>query len=414
MTSADRLRELSASTERWTSRARETVLPLWRRVARVLAIVTPLGWTVLGVSVVTWILGWRLGWKEMMVLAAGTLALLVIAALMTIGRAKLAVQISADPQRVTVGDPAAGEVQVRNEARTPLLPIGLELPIGKQAARFQLPFLGAGSSHEELFVVPTDRRGVVAVGPALTVRGDPFGLMRRTVSWTDVLEIFVHPITVPLEPLGAGLLRDLEGTTTNDLSTSDLAFHALRDYQPGDDRRYIHWRSSAKAGRFLVRQFLDTRRSHICVLVDSDPASYSDPDDYETAISVAASIAVRVVQDEQEITALAGTHIAGSGAGRRILDTFSRAELTGNALLDLARRALRIAPDMSNALLITGAHTDFRAMRHAAAQLPIEVRTMIMRIDRDQRTSFAGDASMPILTLQALNDLGPLMSGVLS
>ena len=239
--------------------------------------------------------------------------------------------------------------------------------------------------------------------------------MRRTVSWTDVLEIFVHPITVPLEPLGAGLLRDLEGTTTNDLSTSDLAFHALRDYQPGDDRRYIHWRSSAKAWTLpgapvpghAPQPHLRARRQRCLRLTPI-------PNDFETAISVAASIAVRVVQDEQEITALAGTHIAGSDAGRRILDTFSRAELTGNGLLDLARRALRIAPDMSNALLITGAHTDFRAMRHAAAQLPIEVRTMVMRMDRDQRTSFAGDASMPILTLQTLNDLGPLLSGVFS
>ena len=55
---------------------------------------------------------------------------------------------------------------------------------------------------------------------------------------------------------------------------SDLAFHALREYQPGDDRRYIHWRSSAKAGRLLVRQFLDTRRSHVTVIVDPDPEQY--------------------------------------------------------------------------------------------------------------------------------------------
>ena len=65
---------------------------------------------------------------------------------------------------------------------------------------------------------------------------------------------------------------------------SDLAFHALRDYQPGDDRRYIHWRSSAKAGRFLVRQFLDTRRSHVAVVVDSEAANYTDPDEFELAI----------------------------------------------------------------------------------------------------------------------------------
>ena len=124
------------------------------------------------------------------------------------------------------------------------------------------------------------------------MHGDPLGLVRRTVAWTERTELFVHPFTVSLESLGAGLLRDLEGTVTPDLSMSDLAFHALREYQPGDDRRYIHWRSSAKHDRLLVRQFLDTRRSHLAVVVDTSPEVYAgDADDVELAISCAASLA---------------------------------------------------------------------------------------------------------------------------
>ena len=90
--------------------------------------------------------------------------------------------------------------------------------------------------------------GVIPVGPATSVRGDPIGLIRRQVSWAEQTEVFVHPRTTRLEPFGSGLLRDLEGRTTEDVSMSDLAFHTLREYVPGDDRRYIHWRSSAKVG----------------------------------------------------------------------------------------------------------------------------------------------------------------------
>ena len=36
-----------------------------------------------------------------------------------------------------------------------------------------------------------------------------------------------------------GVLRDIEGAVTQDLSSSDVAFHALRDYVPGDDRRAL-------------------------------------------------------------------------------------------------------------------------------------------------------------------------------
>jgi uncharacterized protein (DUF58 family) len=414
MTSSVRVRALTRSGRAGWARGLVVAEPALRRLRPVLAIITRFGWWVVALTVAAWALGLELGWKEMMLFAAGALTLLVIAALLTIGRARITVTVTADPQRVTVGEPAAGDVRLTNIARTPLLPIGLELPIGDQAARFQLPYLAAGATREELFIVPTDRRGVVNVGPAITVRGDPFGLMRRTISWTGVLQIFVHPVTVPLEPLGAGLLRDLEGQTTNDLSMSDLDFHALREYQPGDDRRYIHWRSSAKAGRFLIRQFLDTRRSHICLMVDSDVASYPDPLDYEMAISVAASISVRAVQDEQEVTAFAGAHVADSHTGTRILDTYSRAELADHGLLDLARRAARLAPDASIALMVTGPLTSFAQLSRAAAQFPVEVKTMVLRIDTTRRTSIAGDPRMPILNLQKLSDLGPLLRGALS
>lgn len=383
-------------------------------VRRVLAPVTGFGWTVLLVAIGCWWLGQRFGWVELMFVATGAVVLFVACALLTIGRTRLDVGVDLEPQRVTVGTPAAGQVRVTNVARGVLLPIVLELPIGSGAARFNLPALRSGQPHEELFVVPTKRRGVIPVGPATTVRGDPLGLLRRTIDWTDVIELFVHPVTVPLEPMGTGLLRDLEGQTTNDVSMSDLAFHALRDYTPGDDRRYIHWRSSAKAGRFLVRQFLDTRRSHFSVIVDSDRASYLDEQDYETAISAAASIAVRAMRDEQDLTVLAGAHAVPSAAGQRVLDTFSRAELADHDLNDLAARAARIAPDTSVAMIITGSEVPFHELHHASAHFPAEVRVVALRVDPRQPTSRSGDRGLTVLTLQALDELPALMSGTLT
>ena len=113
-------------------------------------------------------------------------------------------------------------------------------------------------------MVPTDRRSVIPVGPPSAVRSDPLGLVRRDVveqtTWSCSCTRRSSPgLARP------GLERDLEGQTTNDLSTSDVAFHTLRDYVPGDDRRHVHWRSTAKAGRLMVRQFVDTRRSHLAV-----------------------------------------------------------------------------------------------------------------------------------------------------
>ena len=73
----------------------------------------------------------------------------------------------------------------------------------------------------------------IVVGPVRSVRGDPFGLARRSVRWTRPVELFVHPLLVSLAGASSGLLRDLEGQATRDLSDSDLSFHALRDYVAG-------------------------------------------------------------------------------------------------------------------------------------------------------------------------------------
>lgn len=406
----DRLRAVAAEV---LSRAR-AAQPVLARVRPLLAPVSMLGWCVLAVAVGCWVLGWRLGWSELMLLATASLVLFLACLLFTLGRTRLRVDIEVEPRRVRVGTPAAGQIRVTNVAHGVLLPIALELPIGEGAARFQLPMLRGGVSHEELFVVPTPRRSVIPIGPARTVRGDPLGLLRRALSWTGVVEVFVHPQTVPLEPLGSGLLRDLEGQTTSDVSMSDLAFHALRDYAPGDDRRYIHWRSSAKAGKFLVRQFLDTRRSHLTVIVDSAAASYSDPEDYEIAISAAASVAVRAMRDEQELTVLAGEHATPSAAGFAVLDTFSRAELSDHGLNDLAARAARIAPDTSLALIITGSRVPFAELRQAAAHFPVEVRPLALCIDPGSPTGISGSSALSVLTLQRLSELPALLAGTLT
>ena len=173
---------------------------------------------------------------------------------------------------------------------------------------------------------------MISVGPAMTRRGDPVGIFSRDVVWTPVREVLVRPHLLPMESLGAGLLRDLEGVSTDAVSQSDLAFHALREYVPGDDLRHIHWRSSAKVmastgeSSLLVRQYLDTRRSHATIVVDDRLASWADPEDFETAMAVAASIAVRAVLDEFDVSFVCGAHASTGSDGHLALDAVCRAD----------------------------------------------------------------------------------------
>jgi uncharacterized protein (DUF58 family) len=401
------------------SRARATIEPRLRPLVRVLATITPLGAIVLIGGIAAWVLGAVLGWPELLIIGCAALLLFVLAVLFTIGRTRLRAQLDLNPRRVVAGNPSAGRLQLTNIARRRLMPTTVEVPIGVSAAQFGLPSLAPGATHEELFVVSTSRRGVIEVGPARTVRGDPIGLLRRAATWTSAIELCVHPITVPLEPLGAGLLRDLEGTTTNETSMSDLAFHTLREYSPGDDRRYIHWRSSAKvsaasgAGTFLVRQFLDTRRSHLAVLVDSDAGSYLDVIDFETAISAAASVVLRAMIDEMQTTVLVGRHVAHEAEPQRTMDAFARADFTSTRLATLAERAVQLAPETSVAVLVTGANSSFRDLQRAASHFAAEVNVIALRVDPTRGGGITSVAGLTVLNLPQLSGLATLLAGAI-
>ncbi|KRF23257.1 DUF58 domain-containing protein [Phycicoccus sp. Soil803] len=408
-------RQATGVLARRTERLRGATRPVWGPVAAVLRWVSPLGWSILALGVLCWVVAAVADWAEWAMIGAGAMALVLCCALLAVGRTRVRIDTEVDPLRVTVGEPATGRIAVTNESRRGMLPLLVELPVGITAARFTLPPLGSGKVHEELFVVPTERRGVIAVGPASTVQGDPLGIVRRTLRWTDVTELFVHPRTTSLESLGAGLLRDLEGETTQEMSMSDLAFHALREYQPGDDRRYIHWRSSAKAGRLLVRQFLDTRRSHLTVVVDADPDKYAGgEEDAETAISVAASVGKRAHMDEQDFTIVCRDSSASRTSAPLAMDALARVELGPSDLYAMAGEGLSLAPDTSMAVLVTGSATPFIQVQRALGRFESEVLRVALTIDRDQRVGVKNVGGITLMNIHALGDLRAVLVGVMA
>jgi uncharacterized protein (DUF58 family) len=103
--------------------------------------------------------------------------------------------------------------------------------------------------------------------------------------------------------------------------TADGEFFGLREWQSGDNPRWIHWRTTARIGELAVRQFEQHRRFDMCVMIDGfDPAptadSVSDADsDSELAISLAATVIVRLAgQPANRVSlAVAGTQAAVSG-----------------------------------------------------------------------------------------------------
>ncbi|MFN8168378.1 MAG: DUF58 domain-containing protein [Candidatus Nanopelagicales bacterium] len=219
-----------------------------------------------------------------------------------------------------------------------------------------------------------------------------------------------------LETLGSGFLRDLEGQATNHLSSSDIAFHTLRDYVPGDDRRFVHWRTSARTGKLMVRQFVDTRRSHAAIALDLDPASYepssTDPEseEFELAVSVAASLAVRVLRDEQTLTVVAGAGRQPTASGRQAMDTFARVlPEAGKSLPSCSSALARDAADASIAFLVSGQESTIGQMRQALRGMSPDVRTIGIRCRLGSPGTFRDTAGLTLLELGSLDQLARLL-----
>jgi uncharacterized protein (DUF58 family) len=394
-----------------------SIVALGRRLlawtAPVTEIVSPAGWLVLAAAAMTILLASVFGWVEFTFLGVTLLAAVVIAVAFVFGRAQYRVSVELEPHRVVAGERAHGRMVVRNIATSASTPTRMELPVGGGVAEFMIPTLAPRDERDELFAVPTHRRAVIVAGPAITVRGDQLGLLRRTVRWTDEVELFVHPVTTRLAPSAAGLVRDLEGEVTKTITNDDISFHALRAYEPGDAMRNVHWRTSARTGQLMVRQFEETRRSQLTIVHTTERASYADDDEFELGVSVMASLAVQVILDATRLSVVTESRQLRTATPTALLDDTSRIEPVAGeftSVRDFARHATRRLPAPSVAMIVAGSALPLSEFRTVETLFGIDTQTFAFRVEAGGTSSIATVSGMRVVTVGQLSDLPRLLT----
>lgn len=159
--------------------------------------------------------------------------------------------------RTQVGDVAQERLTVTNLWPLPKLWVELQdhsdLPLHSGGFVTYLP---ARERRRWMARTPCTMRGKFILGPTTLVSGDPFGIFRvqRTVPGTS--EVLVYPQTtdlagfvLPNAELAGG--QDVKSRTYH--VTPNVS--SLRDYQPGDSFNRIHWRSSARTNKLMVKEF---------------------------------------------------------------------------------------------------------------------------------------------------------------
>ncbi|MDX2089795.1 MAG: DUF58 domain-containing protein, partial [Kofleriaceae bacterium] len=235
------------------------------------------------------------------------------------------------PPRIFAGEPFLMEVSIHN-SKPNRASFSIEVedlvgttPIDKRCYFLKIP---AGKHQRTSYRHTFARRGAYTLSGYRLATKFPFALFRKSRDIEAPLELLVYPprIAVPRPPP-----RTL---TRGDASAERLGrrgeFFGLRERRMGDDHRDVHWRSSARTGRLLVREYEDELARKVVIGVDNAlPENVRDavadgaltPDDetqvasVERGIAVAASLAAVYLEAGWTVELCArGCHIpAGTG-----------------------------------------------------------------------------------------------------
>jgi len=357
--------------------------------------VTARGVGVVAAAVALLELGFHYGYPDLALLGAAAGVAVVVAVVFALWRPRLGVDRVADPDRVARGEPARMTLTIRNRSRLRAANLVAADRCGRTVVPVPVLRLRPGRDTGVDYPVPTERRGVVAVGPLRVTRGDPLGLLRLSRTYGASTTVWVHPRIHLLRAVPAGMARSLDGRIDK-VPHGTITFDSLREYVVGDELRRVHWRSSAKVGELMVREQLDTSEPTIVVVLDDRAAAHPDmrdgtADSFESACEAAASIIVAAVREDLPVS----LHLVSGLTQGPFLDVLTEATLGAGDLTQKIRhlRATRLG-DTLVFLTGPGGRGDLGAVSGLRGPYPIVMAGLFG--DRDAAPVSAGDGLIVI------------------
>lgn len=209
-------------------------------------------------------------------------------------------------RRAHAGSRLRVDLEVRNlgRSRTPVLMLEDRLPVELgRAARAVLSGVEPRARQRVSYEVRCARRGRFAIGPLTVGVRDPFGLAERRLEFPEEHPLIVYPEVEDLRSQATGSSAGGTGErAARRMVHAGDEFYTLRAYQTGDDLRRIHWPSTARTGRLMIRQQERGRRASATILLDTRaPSGPGATRAFERAVSGAASVGALLMRDGVDV-----------------------------------------------------------------------------------------------------------------
>ncbi len=295
---------------------------------------TTRGRLALALGAAVYLAAWAFGSQPLYPVAVGLLLALLLG--------WLAVRVTARPvalRRTVKAEPLEGEdvqVRVELELETRFAPAGIALverydKLGERTTTLHR----AGRFLWARYVLASLPRGRYAIESAEAVVEDPFGLERMRIPLERQPAMVVYPRLVELDRLfsEAGV-HMREGRRLLLQRPSGFDVHSVREYVEGDSLRKVHWPSTARRARLMVKEVEDSPRDELAVVLDAHHAMPRA--NFDVAVRAAGSILDAYARrGRRAALVVAGAtqqlqRVHAEGDWRRALELLAAAEADGH------------------------------------------------------------------------------------
>jgi uncharacterized protein (DUF58 family) len=255
-------------------------------------------------------------------------------------------------------------------------------------AESALPALAPGAERAIRLTLTPRRRGRIELAGLALARTEPLGLLRGLVRVPLAAQITALPRRFRLPPLALpGRRKHQRGGVSFVSSVGDSEeFLALREYRPGDPLQHIHWKSCARTGRPIVKEFQDEYFERHALVLDTGSAEGEDAA-FEDAVAAAASFVYTIDTQECLLDLLfVGREVRHFSAGRgqlhaeHMLEVLAGVGPSAPAEFEaLARSVLQRRAELASVILVLlGWDAPRRALAETLSSSGIEVRAILV------------------------------------